>query len=91
MHTLAHCCLQGFCCPPGSEEQKNALAGELDKDLGLSARKDEAVTGLGRAVAEWIDDNDMALVPKSIAVAIHEAHIEANNLKPGSSKGNKKD
>jgi hypothetical protein len=81
MHNLAHCCLQSVCCSPGTEEQLDALARELDKDLGLTATKTSEVTGNGRAVAEWIDANDMALVPKSLAVALNGIVKEALTLK----------
>ena len=81
MHTLAHCCLQNICCGPGTEESISALASALNNDLGLTATKTSEVTGLGRAVAEWIDANDMALVPKSLAVAMNGIVKEALALK----------
>lgn len=87
MHTLAHCCLQGFCCPPGSDDQVEGLAKELDAALLVPAGR--GGVSIGMQVAKWIDDNDMALVPKSIAVAIHGAHVEASKLKPD--KDHKKD
>lgn len=87
MHTLAHCCAQAVCCAPGTEEQISTLADMLEADLGLGANKKSEKTGLGRAVAEWIDDNDMALVPKGLAVAMHEIFAEAMALR----KGNRKD
>lgn len=81
MHTLAHCCLLGVCCAPGTEEQITALADMLEAGLGLGAGKSAEQTGLGRAVAEWIDNNGMALVPKELAVAMHSVFAEAMKLK----------
>lgn len=86
MHTLAHCCAQSICCAPGTEEQMAALADALEEDLGLGASKTAEQTGLGRAVAEWIDSNGMALVPKAIAVAMHESFVEAAALRKGHAK-----
>lgn len=78
MHTLAHCCLQGFCCPPGSDEQKETLAKELDDVLNLD---ENTVDSPGMQIANWIDNNGLALVPKEVAVAIHESAASAIKLK----------
>jgi hypothetical protein len=83
MHTLAHCCIAGPCCAPGSEEQISALADMLEADLGLGANKNAEQMGIGRAVAEWIDSNNMALVPKELAVAMHSIFAGASRLKRG--------
>lgn len=35
------CCILGVCCPPGSQEQVDALAAEMEKD-GVGDRKTAA-------------------------------------------------
>lgn len=86
MHTLAHCCAQAVCCAPGTEEQIAAFADALEADLGLGANKNAEQMGIGRAVAEWVDQNDMALVPKELAVAMHGIFAKAMALRKGNHK-----
>ncbi len=65
------CCLLGVCCPPGSREE--ALAQEIEADLGLGSQKTETTTGIARSVAEWILEN-YDIVPKGVGTAIIEAY-----------------
>ena len=41
------CCILGVCCPPGSQEQQDALAAELVKDTGCTENA-------AKKTAEWI-------------------------------------
>lgn len=49
-------CIFGVCCPPESESQVEALAGEIDAATGgaLSKGKDEDSEGWAWGIARWI-------------------------------------
>lgn len=85
MHTLAHCCLQGVCCAPGSDEQVAELAAKLKEGWSkchfIAESKpplphDDYFEAMARHLLE-----DNALTSPEIGAAMHVTFKEAMKLK----------
>ena len=60
------CCILGVCCPPNSNRQSSALAGEMVKD-GVCGEVKEA-----KAIAEWLFEH-FDLGPKGTVTPLLQA------------------
>lgn len=59
------CCILGVCCPSQSDEQRVALAHEIESDLGCTPEE-------ARKHADWIIDN-FDLAPAGTLTAYRDA------------------
>lgn len=86
MHTLAHCCLQGVCCAPSSDEQVAELAANLKEGWStchLSAADDSRPAPhddyFKAMAAHLLEEN--AITSREIGTAINETFGQALKLK----------